>query len=277
MKNKHLLSFIPGFLAGALVFGSTAAFAVQGVTALPSENRIVIDGAEVPLSAYIIEDSNYVRLRDIADTLGFRVEYDGDTNTVTVDTSLIIIGEAWSGEAPPEVGTTPGDILIKTITRNITLYDKAAINANYTEAYKAIAPHTRIGTCAWYAKARFTEVHDVEVNLRAWGNPKNWIVPASECDDLKVVTEIEDIRSQAIAVYAPKNDSEPGHAVFIEYVEYAANGEPLNVYLTEANGFDTLNIGEYDAGHDGVVRKVMFDYFKERGGDLLGYIAPNQR
>ena len=61
--------------------------------------------------------------------------------------------------------------------------------------------------------------------------------------------------------------------MFVEYVERDSIGTPINVYVTQANGWNTLNYGVYDPGYDGVVEKMTFDEFTNRGNTLVGYIA----
>ena len=47
-------------------------------TAVPGANVFYIDGAAVNLTAYLIDGSNYVKLRDIGTALDFNVDYNGD-------------------------------------------------------------------------------------------------------------------------------------------------------------------------------------------------------
>lgn len=62
----------------------TAGFAS---TATPSAAKLTVDGKNVPCAAYQLSGNNYLKLRDVAAAVGFAVEYDGATQTVTVDTS----------------------------------------------------------------------------------------------------------------------------------------------------------------------------------------------
>ena len=85
------VSFAAGVVAGALLFGGVAAYAA-GVTAERSTHKIFIDGEQVELEAYNIDGANYVKLRDIGETVGFEVYWDG---TVQIETD-----RAYTGEAP---------------------------------------------------------------------------------------------------------------------------------------------------------------------------------
>ena len=52
---KRVGTFITGLLVGATLFGGTAAYAA-GIMAEQSLNRILVDGQEVQLDAYAIND-----------------------------------------------------------------------------------------------------------------------------------------------------------------------------------------------------------------------------
>ena len=56
-------------------------------TPVPTSSKIYLNGKEVTFAAYNIEGNNYFRLRDIAEAFDFSVEWDGATNTISVDTS----------------------------------------------------------------------------------------------------------------------------------------------------------------------------------------------
>ena len=69
---KRVGTFITGLLIGAALFGGTAAYAA-GIMAEQSMNRFLVDGQEVQLTSYAINGSNYLRLRDIGEAVGFNV------------------------------------------------------------------------------------------------------------------------------------------------------------------------------------------------------------
>lgn len=53
-------------------------------TAETSTATIYLDGEEVSLTAYTINDNNYFKLRDLGEALGFNVSWDGDANSIVV-------------------------------------------------------------------------------------------------------------------------------------------------------------------------------------------------
>ena len=87
MKKKE---FAMGILCGAMLFGGATAVAA-GVTAEPTWQNIYVDGKQVFMTAYNIAGSNYVKLRDIGQQVGFNVYWlDG----VQIDTDAPYTGEA---------------------------------------------------------------------------------------------------------------------------------------------------------------------------------------
>lgn len=180
-------------------------------------------------------------------------------------------GKDWERIPPlteaPEVGTTLANIVKEG--DNLDLRNASSYTAPY-------ATHS-IGQCTWYARGRFQEIYGIEFPYLE--NAKEWVDNAYQSNKIKTVLDINAIPEQAVAVFAPKgeNDTHPGHVVFIEYVERNADGNPQNVFYTEANGANDLNKGQYDSGYDGVVQKETFSEFKNKTKlKLLGYIVPNE-
>ena len=95
--KKGTVNFVAGMLAGAVLFGGSAAYAA-GVMAEKSANTIYVDGQRVGLDAYQINGSNYVKLRDVAKAVNINVYWDG---TVQIDTDA-----PYTGEAPANAGAT---------------------------------------------------------------------------------------------------------------------------------------------------------------------------
>ena len=88
---KKIGLFVSGLLVGAMLFGGGVAYA-SGILAELSSSRVFVDGEEVQLEAYEIYGSNYVKLRDLGQAVGFNVYYVGDVQVQT--------GVPYTGEAP---------------------------------------------------------------------------------------------------------------------------------------------------------------------------------
>ena len=96
MKNhiKNLLLVVVGILAG-VTLTSGAQAAAAWLTAYRSNCAVYIDGQRTELTAYMINDENYVRLRDIGAKVGFNVYWDG---TVQLESDKPYTGVAPDGQ-----------------------------------------------------------------------------------------------------------------------------------------------------------------------------------
>jgi len=83
-----------------------AGIVAASATATRSSQPIYVDSRAVPVTAYMISDTNYVRLRDIAQAVGFGVRYDSDSGTVHIATGVPYDGGASAlGPTPERVDT----------------------------------------------------------------------------------------------------------------------------------------------------------------------------
>ena len=96
-------SFAAGFLTCLLLAGITTTAYAAGIVAERSHHRIVVDGKEAQMEAYVINGNNYVKLRDIGEQVGFNVYWNSDAKCVQVESKKPYTGEApeKSAEAKP--------------------------------------------------------------------------------------------------------------------------------------------------------------------------------
>lgn len=257
IKNIFILSFLLGFFMQNIVFANhiLVGSEVERVISYNEEGNkiitLIFDPAKTP---DFIKDDVAVNIDSVKDT---------ETKTVVNNQpeNKKLLTQA------PKVGITLGHIIDENAAPNITGLNR------FTEAYQS----GTVGQCTWYAKGRFKEIYGVE--LPYWGSAKKWADSAESCLDVIVIRDLSDIPEQCIAVYEPKDKYSdlPGHVCFIEYIERDKNGNPINIYYTDANGKHDPQKGEYTAGWDGAVIKESFKIFK--GDDnsslkLTGYIVP---
>ena len=116
-------SFAAGFLTCLLLAGVTTTAYAAGIMAERSHHRIVVDGKEVQMEAYVINGNNYVKLRDIGEQVGFNVCWVSDAKCVQVESKKPYTGEApvTSAEAKPveqpaqtDVAAAKQDIIDRT-------------------------------------------------------------------------------------------------------------------------------------------------------------------
>ena len=77
-KTKNAATLLTGIVLGASLVGGAAA----GIVAEPTWQNIYVNGQQVSMTAYNIAGSNYVKLRDIGQQVGFNVYWD---NGVQID------------------------------------------------------------------------------------------------------------------------------------------------------------------------------------------------
>lgn len=86
IKKRFSLPFAGGLLLlCCLLAAPSVSAAPKLVPASPSPQTFLIDGVETTLCAYLIEDGNCVRLRDLAQAVDFGVRYDAEENRVLID------------------------------------------------------------------------------------------------------------------------------------------------------------------------------------------------
>ena len=270
-----------------------------------TESSGFVNDTSFEIPPQIVNGKTYIPLRAVSEALGCKVDWNSNTKTITIiakdklptkkeveDNSVITpnVAEAvteettsnnvitepeqqadvviYSDDNKPVVGDTPGNILKDPNDPNHYSADK------YTDSYR----YGSIGVCAWYADSRFCEVTGIKLYLYQLGGIKECLTNAAKHNDLKVITDINSIQNNVIAVFIPKVSTMVGHEVYVEYVERDSNGTPNNIYFTETNGYNTLNKNEFDLGYDGIVQKMTFEDFKKRSPnlELAGYIAANK-
>ena len=147
---KHA-NFLTGLVVGALVFGSTTAYAA-GIMAERSTNRILVDGKEVQIEAYAIHDNNYMKLRDIGKAVGFNVYWNAEDGSVQIETDKPYTGEAPAkGEAADDADAMKQDIVDRT---NALRKENGSANHAQTKPLQTAMPCMK---CASRLKNRQTQ------------------------------------------------------------------------------------------------------------------------
>lgn len=133
MKCGKILYGAACFMLGAAVFGGGVAYAA-GVLAEKSPCVVYVDGKLTELDAYLIDGSNYVKLRDIGKaTDSFNVFWDG---TVQIESGQHYTGKAPASTPAPQEQTTPATSAAPDESADA---NPAIFTGNYTrEAYNAI-------------------------------------------------------------------------------------------------------------------------------------------
>jgi len=132
MKKGTVLYGIICFLIGAVVSGSGIAYAA-GVMAERSSCIVFVDGEQAELDAYLIDGSNYVKLREVGQTVGFNVYWNG---AVQIESDTPYTGEAPTSTPAPQDQTAPAASAAPDAS---TSANPAIFTGSYTrEAYNAL-------------------------------------------------------------------------------------------------------------------------------------------
>ena len=97
-------NFAVGFLTCLLLAGVTTTAYAAGIMAERNTHRVLVDGQEVQMEAYVINGNNYVKLRDIGEQIGFNVYWDSADGCVQVES-----GKPYTGTAPQQTAAAPTD------------------------------------------------------------------------------------------------------------------------------------------------------------------------
>lgn len=116
--KKTAFTLLAGIILGIMLAPASFAEAVETlVSAYPSTHTVYLDGQKINLDAYVINGSNYVKLRDIGEKVGFNVFWrDG----VQVDTTSPYTGEPPAMDnASPETAQTDLDSVRQEMIQRI--------------------------------------------------------------------------------------------------------------------------------------------------------------
>ena len=103
MKNKKSIALLlTGAVLGASLASPAANAAAEFFQAQRTPHPIYVDGQRVEMETYAIEGSNYVKLRDIGQAVGFEVYWDGSAARIVSD-------QPYTGQPPTQAehSTTP--------------------------------------------------------------------------------------------------------------------------------------------------------------------------
>jgi hypothetical protein len=133
-RFSDLRILVVGVLIGALLFGGVSAIAESSIFAEPTTSRLYVDGGEISVEAYTIDDSTYLKVRDIAKVLDIGLWYDEAKDSVYIETDI--------GYDPRYTGVrkevaTPIAPLQKSVAVNVDNKKLFDLDKSATEAFSA--------------------------------------------------------------------------------------------------------------------------------------------
>lgn len=100
----------------------------NSVTATLTPCEMYLDGTKLTLTAYLINSSNYIKLRDIAAAVNFGVKYIAERDTIEIDTS--------TGYTPDQpAGIMPSDLNVTLIGDSIGINTATYLKKYYPNLY----------------------------------------------------------------------------------------------------------------------------------------------
>ena len=130
--------FLTGFLCGALLFCafSSVASAASGIMATISKQAVYVDGQQATMTTYLIGGSNYVRLRDVGQAVGFNVYWDG--TSVQVESDKPYTGVPPVSQPTQQIPAVPTELTEENVRATIrALRDTYPTNTLYPAPYRS--------------------------------------------------------------------------------------------------------------------------------------------
>ena len=135
-KTKNALFMGIGILAGIVLSSPAAQAATGAITATLSSQPIYVDGVQVEMEAHFIHGSNYVKLRDIGEAVGFNVYWDG--SAVQIESDKPYTGEPPASQTDPAAQQSPAALTEESVQAAIwALRDAYPTGAYYGTYYRS--------------------------------------------------------------------------------------------------------------------------------------------
>ena len=171
MKKGTAITFALGIFAGIALCGPAAHAAAEALTATLSAQPIYVDGTQVSMTAYSINGSNYVKLRDVGEAVGFNVYWDG--GAVQVESGKPYTGMAPDSQTAQQSSAALTEESVQTTIR--ALRDTYPTNTYYGDFYRStsngpygIAPDHCAGWATLCSDAAFGDLPWRRVNDPKW-------------------------------------------------------------------------------------------------------------
>lgn len=151
MKRRTAITFALGVFAG-LALSGPAVQAADVFTATLSTQPIYVDGQRVSMTAFSIGGSNYIKLRDVGEAVGFNVYWDGSAVQVQSDKPYTGIGPATPATPPAQQApTVPTEESVQAAL--LALRERYPHNTTWPSPYRSASggPYHSGMNCAGWA------------------------------------------------------------------------------------------------------------------------------
>lgn len=239
MKKSSVLYGVICFILGIILSGIGVAYAA-GVTAEPSNNTIYVDGRQVKLEAYLINGTNYVKLRDVGQvTNAMNVYWDG---AVQIESGVPYTGEAPAGAVvQPEPSVEAPSETDYSAAANPEIFSGSYTREAYNAAFKVLST-AKAGDLAHIETVHFSDGRDREQFELLLEHIANG-----------VTISLRGIGNEAYEVYAHKVDRSAADAAidgFIREVSVLSSDREklirLNEWICEHMEYDSKAFASVD-------------------------------
>ncbi len=248
-KVRSVITFGAGVLVGMSLSVAGYAYATEIIATL-SAQPIYVDGEQVEMTAYAISGNNYVRLRDIGESVDFDVSYDATTNSVHIDTTAPYFADDAEEEISSPV-TSVADMVtvtylsafeskdIYTITlENETIEGKLSNGKEITEEniQSMIAEITEIfpDGMSWGSSANDGDIlrYSNSTGCNSYAYMVRDILYGTDCTSLYQHNDLSQIRAGDV-VHLGNDENNTGHWFVATGVGEGSLG--VQIYLVEGN------------------------------------------
>ncbi len=152
MRQK-IFTLLAGMALGMAIVSGGSAVPPTALTATPSSQAFYIDGQQTAMTAYLIGGSNYVKLRDVGQAVGFNVYWDG---AVQIECGKPYTGMAAEKQISAPIQQPPMDLTEGNIQailwRLMEIYPtNTPYGAPYVPNNPLYRPYSNCDACAGWA------------------------------------------------------------------------------------------------------------------------------
>ncbi len=229
MKNSY--SFLQGFISALVISASVTAFAESGLIANISSQIFYWNNEKIELTAYNINDYNYVRLRDVADIFGVDVKYEGSENAVYLgdepQQTLVPDDKTLSEDKPAKEKVADGNDYAKedySKEANPLIFDDTYTRSAYNAIRQSIIDRDMIiagnDNAGYNENYQYAHFIDYSQTLAQTG---------------KTISVINSVLGSMNGYYVYRLGTEPDIADYWKYPGYSICKAEIHAYFAPAN------------------------------------------
>ena len=177
MKMKNIAYLIAGVAIGLAISVPAVNAAEDWYKAYKSGENIYVDGERAVMDAYCVNDTNYIKLRDVARIVGFEVYWDAENHRVIIERD-----KPYTGEPPVEAADEDNREIREEIIRlvnkvraenGVKEVAESEVLMNAAQDYAATKPTAHDLQLSYELRNKYGCEHGVGENLAYGGSRYN--------------------------------------------------------------------------------------------------------